>query len=155
MFEKQKEKIDELKEDLIYAVDEHYDGELDIEDVADTEYLEMKLRQDKKVFDITNGMLAETVSQTIKMMEEYLEELSTISNRTSHRNRDLIEEIFDDMNRTAKVLILSIRKNNAAWQVLLDATNTPKEDDKEPLNSKSEFMEFLKFMERELGENNE
>lgn len=155
MFEKQKEKIDELKEDLIYAVDEHYDGELDIEDVADTEYLEMKLRQDKKVFDITNGMLAETVSQTIKMMEEYLEKLSTISNRTSHRNRDLIEEIFDDMNRTAKVLILSIRKNNAAWQVLLDATNTPKEDDKEPLNSKSEFMEFLKFMERELGENNE
>lgn len=155
MFEKQREKIDELKEDLIYAVDEHYDGELDIEDVADTEYLEMKLEQDKKVFDITNGMLAETTSQTIKMMEEYLKELSTISNRTSYRNRELIEEIFDDMNRTAKVLILSIRKNNAAWQVLLDATNTPKEDDKEPLNSKSEFMEFLKFMERELGENNE
>lgn len=155
MFEEQREKIDELKEDLIYAVDEHYDGELDIEDVADTEYLEMKLEQDKKVFDITNGMLAETTSQTIKMMEEYLKELSTISNRTSYRNRELIEEIFDDMNRTAKVLILSIRKNNAAWQVLLDATNTPKEDDKEPLNSKSEFMEFLKFMERELGENNE
>lgn len=48
MFEKEKDRIDELKEDLIYAVDEHYDGELDIEDVADTEYLEMKLRQDKK-----------------------------------------------------------------------------------------------------------
>lgn len=148
MFEKQKEKIDELKEDLIYAVDEHYDGELDIEDVADTEYLEMKLKQDKKIFDITNGMLAETVSQTIKMMEEYLEELSTISNRTSHRNRDLIEEIFDDMNRTAKVLILSIRKNNAAWQVLLDAVNVPEADNKETSDAESDFM---KFIEKKLG----
>lgn len=152
MFEKQKEKIDELKEDLIYAVDEHYDGELDIEDVADTEYLEMKLKQDKKIFDITNGMLAETVSQTIKMMEEYLEELSTISNRTSHRNRDLIEEIFDDMNRTAKVLILSIRKNNAAWQVLLDAVNVPEADNKETSDAESDFM---KFIEKKLGGDDE
>lgn len=54
MFEKEKDKIDELKEDLIYAVDEHYDGELDIEDVTDTEYLEMKLKQDKKIFDTSN-----------------------------------------------------------------------------------------------------
>lgn len=85
-------------------------------------------------------MLAETVSQTIKMMEEYLEELSTISNRTSHRNRDLIEEIFDDMNRTAKVLTLSIRKNNAAWQVLLDAVNVPEAE-----------SDFMKFIEKKLG----
>lgn len=148
MFEKQREKIDELKEDLIYAVDEHYDGELGIEDVADTEYLEMKLEQDKKVFDITNGMLAETTSQTIKMMEEYLKELSTISNRTSYRNRELIEEIFDDMNRTAKVLILSIRKNNAAWQVLLDAVNVPEADNKETSDTESDFM---KFIEKKLG----
>lgn len=152
MFEKERKKIDELKEDLIYAVDEHYDGELGIEDVAATEYLEMKLKQDKKVFDITNGLLAETVSQTIKMMEEYLEELSTISNRTSHRNRELIEEIFDDMNRTAKVLTLSIRKNNAAWQVLLDAVNVPEADDEETSNAESSF---LKFLEKKLGEYDE
>ena len=119
MFEKEKDKIDELKEDLIYAVDEHYDGELDIEDVTDTEYLEMKLKQDKKIFDTSNETLAETVSLSIKMMEYYLERLSTISNRTSHRNRALIEETFDDISKMSKILILSIRKNNAAWQALL------------------------------------
>lgn len=119
MFEKEKDKIDELKEDLIYAVDEHYDGELDIEDVTDTEYLEMKLKQDKKIFDISNETLAETVSLSIKMMEYYLERLFTISNRTSHRNRALIEETFDDISKMSKILILSIRKNNAAWQALL------------------------------------
>lgn len=119
MFEKEKDKIDELKEDLIYAVDEHYDGELDIEDVTDTEYLEMKLKQDKKIFDTSNETLAETVSLSIKMMEYYLEILSTISNRTSHRNRALIEETFDDISKMSKILILSIRKNNAAWQALL------------------------------------
>lgn len=119
MFEKEKDKIDELKEDLIYAVDEHYDGELDIEDVTDTEYLEMKLKQDKKIFDTSNETLAETVSLSIKMMEYYLERLSTISNRTSHRNRALIEETFDDVSKMSKILILSIRKNNAAWQALL------------------------------------
>lgn len=119
MFEKEKDKIDELKEDLIYAVDEHYDGELDIEDVTDTEYLEMKLKQDKKIFDTSNETLAETVSLSIKMMEYYLERLSTITNRTSHRNRALIEETFDDISKMSKILILSIRKNNAAWQALL------------------------------------
>lgn len=119
MFEKEKDKIDELKEDLIYAVDEHYDGELDIEDVTDTEYLEMKLKQDKKIFDTSNETLAETVSLSIKMMEYYLERLSAISNRTSHRNRALIEETFDDISKMSKILILSIRKNNAAWQALL------------------------------------
>lgn len=104
---------------MIYAVDEHYDGELDIEDVTDTEYLEMKLKQDKKIFDTSNETLAETVSLSIKMMEYYLERLSTISNRTSHRNRALIEETFDDISKMSKILIPSIRKNNAAWQALL------------------------------------
>lgn len=147
MFEKQKEKIDELKEDLIYAVDEHYDGELDIEDVADTEFLEMKFKQDKKAFDISNESLAEVTSLSIKMMEYYLERLSTISNRTSYRNRGLIEETFEDMSRMSKILILSIRKNNAAWQALL--YENKKDDEKK---GKISINDLLNGLDTEWGE---
>lgn len=45
MLSKYEKKINDLKENLIYAVNENYEGELEIEDVTDSAYYKMLLEQ--------------------------------------------------------------------------------------------------------------
>lgn len=128
MFNEYKDKIKKLKEDLIYAVKEKYKGELEIEDVADEPYLKMVLNQDKEVFNNSNDVFANAAAQLLETLDNYINSFSKYDGRTLLRNKVIIEETLDDLCRTIQILTLSIRKNNAAWQVNLDSLV---EDDEE------------------------
>lgn len=67
MLNKYEQKINKLKEDLIYAVNENYEGELEIEDVTDSSYSRMLLGQDKKVIDGSNYFYSEAASKIIEV----------------------------------------------------------------------------------------
>ena len=111
--------INELKEDLIHAVNEHYKGELEIEDVTDTSYGKMALTQDKETIDLVNGNIAESISKQIGMLENLIDEAFELDRRTLLRNSEVIEGAIFDLTQSIKILTLSIRKNNALWQVIL------------------------------------
>lgn len=128
MFNEYKDKIKKLKEDLIYAVEEKYKGELEIEDVADEPYLKMVLNQDKEVFNNSNDVFANAAAQLLETLDNYINSFSEYDGRTLLRNKVIIKETLNDLCRTIQILTLSIRKNNAAWQVNLDSLV---EDDKE------------------------
>lgn len=121
MFNDYKDKLEKLKEDLIYAVEEKYNGELEIEDVAnDDSYLTMVLNQDKKIFNSSNELFSNAAAKMIELLEDYIKSFKEYDGRTIFRNRDTVEETLEDFCRTIQVLTISIRKNNAAWQVLLN-----------------------------------
>lgn len=135
MFNEYKDKIKQIKEDLIYAVDERYDGELQIEDAAKDAYTKMVLESDLEVYKESNLIFANTVSRVIDMLEIYIKDFEKFNGRTLFRNSAIVKDTLDDLIRTAQILTLSIRKNNADWQVKLDElVNTHKPSVKERFN---------------------
>lgn len=112
-------KIAELKENLIYAITEHYEGELEIDDVTDTSFGRMVLKQDESIINMVNTNMAESISEQIKMLENFVEEIFEHNGRTVLRNAEIIEDAIFDLMQSIKILTLSIRKNNAYWQAEL------------------------------------
>lgn len=112
-------KIAELKENLIYAITEHYEGELEIDDVTNTSFGRMVLKQDESIINMVNANMAESISEQIKMLENFVEEISEHNGRTVLRNAEIIEDAIFDLMQSIKILTLSIRKNNAYWQAEL------------------------------------
>lgn len=112
-------KIAELKENLIYAITEHYEGELEIDDVTDTSFGRMVLKQDESIINMVNTNMAESISEQIKMLENFVEKISEHNGRTVLRNAEIIEDAIFDLMQSIKILTLSIRKNNAYWQAEL------------------------------------
>lgn len=129
MLSKYEKKINDLKENLIYAVNENYEGELEIEDVTDSSYSKMVLGQDKKMIDSSNYFYSEAASKTIEVLENYCNDLAEFDGRTLYRNSEIIDETFNDFCRITEILTLAIRKNNADWQARLDSHMDRKDDD--------------------------
>lgn len=123
-------KIAELKENLIYAITEHYEGELEIDDVTDTSFGRMVLKQDESIINMVNANIAESISEQIKMLENFVEEISEHNGRTVLRNAEIIEDAIFDLMQSIKILTLSIRRNNAYWQAELSEM-LEDEDEKE------------------------
>ena len=114
-----KTKVDKLKEDLIYAMNEKYEGEFEIEDVTDSAYSKMALSQDKKIIDNSSHFYSEVASKLIESLEEYLDNLEDFNRRTIYRNSEVVEDTLKDLYKATEIFILSIRKNNADWQARL------------------------------------
>lgn len=138
------QKVDKLKEDLIYAVNEKYEGELEIEDVTSSTYHKMILNQDKKVIDNSSYFYAEAASKIIESLEEYLKDLGKFNRRTIFRNSEIIEDTLNDLYQTTEIFILSIRKNNASWQAKLDSYIDPRVKN-EINNMKKDSLEYNLF----------
>lgn len=132
-------KIAELKENLIYAITEHYEGELEIDDVTDTSFGRMVLKQDKSIINMVNANMAESISEQIKMLENFVEEISEHNGRTVLRNAEIIEDAIFDLMQSIKILTLSIRKNNAYWQAELSEML---EDEDEEENNEDDAPEI-------------
>lgn len=132
-------KIAELKENLIYAITEHYEGELEIDDVTDTSFGRMVLKQDESIINMVNANMAESISEQIKMLENFVEEISEHNGRTVLRNAEIIEDAIFDLMQSIKILTLSIRKNNAYWQAELSEML---EDEDEEENDKDDVPEI-------------
>lgn len=132
-------KIAELKENLIYAITEHYEGELEIDDVTDTSFGRMVLKQDKSIINMVNANMAESISEQIKMLENFVEEISEHNGRTVLRNAEIIEDAIFDLMQSIKILTLSIRKNNAYWQAELSEML---EDEDEEENDEDDALEI-------------
>ena len=132
-------KIAELKENLIYAITEHYEGELEIDDVTDTSFGRMVLKQDKSIINMVNANMAESISEQIKMLENFVEEISKHNGRTVLRNAEIIEDAIFDLMQSIKILTLSIRKNNAYWQAELSEML---EDEDEEENNEDDAPEI-------------
>lgn len=120
------QKVDKLKEDLIYAVNEKYQGELEIKDVANSSYHKMVLEQNKKIINNSSYFYAEAASKIIESLEDYLKNLGRFNRRTIFRNSEVVKDTLDDLYKAAEILILSIRKNNAGWQAELYSYIEPK-----------------------------
>ena len=87
MFNDYKDKLEKLKEDLIYAVEEKYNGELEIGDVAnDDSYLTMVLNQDKKVFNSSNELFSNAAAKMLELLEDYIKSFNEYDGRTIFRN---------------------------------------------------------------------
>lgn len=129
MLNKYEQKINKLKEDLIYAVNENYEGELEIEDVTDSSYSRILLGQDKKVIDGSNYFYSEAASKIIEVLEDYCNDLAEFDGRTLYRNSEIVDETLGDFCRITKILTLAIRKNNADWQARLDSHMNKEDDD--------------------------
>ena len=161
MFNDYKDKLEKLKEDLIYAVEEKYNGELEIEDVAnDDSYLTMVLNQDKKVFNSSNELFSNAAAKMLELLEDYIKSFNEYDGRTIFRNRDIVEETLEDFCRTIQILTMSIRKNNATWQVLLNNLIEDKNDEEEvKIDGQdisddlftNEFLDFLKRFKKRMG----
>lgn len=132
-------KIAELKENLIYAITEHYEGELEIDDVTDTSFGRMVLKQDESIINMVNANMAESISEQIKMLENFVEEVSEHNGRTVLRNAEIIEDAIFDLMQSIKILTLSIRKNNAYWQTELSEML---EDEDEEENDEDDVPEI-------------
>ena len=132
-------KIAELKENLIYAITEHYEGELEIDDVTNTSFGRMVLKQDESIINMVNANMAESISEQIKMLENFVEEISEHNGRTVLRNAEIIEDAIFDLMQSIKILTLSIRKNNAYWQAELSEML---EDEDEEENDKDNALEI-------------
>lgn len=120
MLKEYEEKIDNLKENLIYAVEEHYEGELNISYAAKSSYDEIVLTQDEKIFETSNSTIADIVSQLIEYAEEYISQVESYDTRTLKRNYPVVQRFLDDICRTISILTVSIRINNAHWQKKLN-----------------------------------
>lgn len=138
MLSNYEQKIDEMKESLIYAVNEHYEGELKIEDVTDSLYSKMVLEQDKKVIDNSSYFYAEAASELIEVLEKYCNSIKKSNKKTIFRNSEVVEETLNDLCQIIMVLILSIRKNNSDWQAKLSECVHKKKDS----TSKKDFTDF-------------
>lgn len=132
-------KIAELKENLIYAITEHYEGELEIDDVTDTSFGRMVLKQDESIINMVNANMAESISEQIKMLENFVEEISEHNGRTVLRNAEIIEDAIFDLMQSIKILTLSIRRNNAYWQAELSEML---EDEDEEENDEDDVPEI-------------
>lgn len=132
-------KIAELKENLIYAITEHYEGELEIDDVTDTSFGRMVLKQDESIINMVNANMAESISEQIKMLENFVKEISEHNGRTVLRNAEIIEDAIFDLMQSIKILTLSIRKNNAYWQAELSEML---EDEDEEENDEDDVPEI-------------
>lgn len=132
-------KIAELKENLIYAITEHYEGELEIDDVTDTSFGRMVLKQDESIINMVNANIAESISEQIKMLENFVEEISEHNGRTVLRNAEIIEDAIFDLMQSIKILTLSIRRNNAYWQAELSEML---EDEDEEENDEDDVPEI-------------
>ena len=146
MLNKYKQKINKLKEDLIYAVNENYEGELEIEDVTNSSYSKMVLGQDKKVIDGSNYFYSEAASKIIEVLENYCNDLAEFDGRTLYRNSEIIDETFNDFCRITEILTLAIRKNNADWQVRLDSHMDRKDNDSSKSKLKTKLSDLVKNM---------
>lgn len=151
MLKKYQDRLEKAKEDLIYAVEEHYEGELEIEDVAKDSYTQMVLKQNRKIYDSSIKLYSNIVSQLIESMEQYSEELENFNARTLFRNREIIDNTIEDLCRTSELLILSIRQLNAEWQVDLDILKDDEcEDNKDNNNDKPfNIFDFLNMLGEE------
>ena len=112
--------IIDLKEKLLYSVFVYNQGELEIEDVTDSAYYKMLLEQDKKIIDESSYFYAEAASKLIEVLEDYCDNIKESNRKTVFRNSEIVEETLEDLCRAITILTLSIRKNNADWQVKLD-----------------------------------
>ena len=146
MLNEHKQKIDKLKEDLIYAVNENYEGELEIEDVTNSSYSKMVLEQDKKVINGSNYFYSEAASKIIEVLENYCNDLAEFNGRTLYRNSEIVDETFNDFCKTTKILILAIRKNNADWQVRLNSHMDRKDNDSSESKLKTKLSDLFKNM---------
>ena len=146
MLNKYKQKINKLKEDLIYAVNENYEGELEIEDVTNSSYSKMVLEQDKKVINGSNYFYSEAASKIIEVLENYCNDLAEFNGRTLYRNSEIVDETFNDFCKTTKILILAIRKNNADWQVRLNSHMDRKDNDSSESKLKTKLSDLFKNM---------
>lgn len=146
MLNKYKQKINKLKEDLIYAVNENYEGELEIENVTDSSYSKIVLGQDKKVIDGSNYFYSEAASKIIEVLEDYCNDLAEFDGRTLYRNSEIIDETFNDFCRITEILTLAIRKNNADWQARLDNHMNRKDDDSSKSKLGTKLSDLVKNM---------
>lgn len=119
MFNDYYNKIKKLKEDLIYAINERYDGEYEIEDVTDSAYTKMLLNSDKAIIDKSNEVFAEAAAKIMETIEQYTKDFANYDGRTLFRNSEIVTETLDDLCRAMQIFTLSIRKNNANWQAKL------------------------------------
>lgn len=144
MLNKYKQKINKLKEDLIYAVNENYEGELEIENVTDSSYSKIVLGQDKKVIDGSNYFYSEAASKIIEILEDYCNDLAEFDGRTLYRNSEIIDETFNDFCKIIEILTLAIRKNNADWQVRLNSHMDRKDNDSSKSKLKTKLSDLFK-----------
>ena len=144
MLNKYKQKINKLKEDLIYAVNENYEGELEIENVTDSSYSKIVLGQDKKVIDGSNYFYSEAASKIIEVLEDYCNDLTKFDGRTLYRNSEIIDETFNDFCKIIEILTLAIRKNNADWQVRLNSHMDRKDNDSSKSKLKTKLSDLFK-----------
>lgn len=132
MFNDYYNKIKKIKEDLIYAINEKYDGEYEIEDVTDSAYTKMLLNNDKTIIDESNKVFAEAAAKVMETIEQYTKDFSNYDGRTLFRNSEIVTETLDDLCRAVQIFTLSIRKNNANWQAklfnILEEGNKENED---------------------------
>lgn len=147
MLSKYEKKINDLKENLIYAVNENYEGEFEIEDVTDSAYYKMLLEQDKKVIDESSYFYAEAASKLIEVLENYCDNIKESNRKTVFRNSEIVEETLEDLCRAITILTLSIRKNNADWQVKLDKYLDKEENDSPNNNLGEKLTDLFKNLE--------
>lgn len=145
MLNKYEQKINKLKEDLIYAVNENYEGELEIEDVTNSSYSKMVLGQDKKVIDGSNYFYSEATSKIIEVLENYCNDLAEFDGRTLYRNSEIVDETFNDFCKITEILILAIRKNNADWQVRLNSHMDRKDNDSSKSKLETKLSDYSKI----------
>ena len=144
MLNKYEQKINKLKEDLIYAVNENYEGELEIEDVTNSSYSKMVLGQDKKVIDGSNYFYSEAASKIIEVLENYCNDLAEFNGRILYRNSEIVDETFNDFCKITEILTLAIRKNNADWQARLDSHMDRKDNDSSKSKLKTKLSDLFK-----------
>lgn len=147
MLSKYEKKINDLKENLIYAVNENYEGELEIEDVTDSAYYKMLLEQDKKIIDESSYFYAEAASKLIEVLENYCDNMKESNRKTVFRNSEIVEETLEDLCRATTILTLSIRKNNADWQVKLDKYLDEEGNDSPNNNLREKLTDLFKNLE--------
>lgn len=148
MLQDYKKEIEKIKEDLIYAMNEKYQGELEISDVAKTPYEKMILQQDKKILYNTNLTFANVSAQIIEFLESYINEMEKFDPRTTKRNSDIITPTLYDLSRAVKIYIASIKVNNAIWQEKLLGFNNKEENINE---NKEELNKIFNQIEKIIG----
>lgn len=126
---KYKKRLDTLKEDLIYAVKEHYKGEYTIDSVTDSLFEKMILEQDKQVIQYSTDLYVDLITTLIDNAETFIKGAKEFDNRTLFRNEEIVNETLEDLCRTIEIFTLSIRKNNAFWQYDLSKYDNSDEDD--------------------------
>ena len=99
----------------------------------------MALKQDESIINMVNANMAESISEQIKMLENFVEEISEHNGRTVLRNAEIVEDAISDLMQSIKILTLSIRKNNAYWQAELSEML---EDEDEEENDEDDVPEI-------------